>query len=233
MSELSTTTGVPVPTLKYYLREGLLHGGERTSPNQARYDSSHVARVRLIRALIDVGDLPVARAAEVLAAMERPELELSHIFGIAQRSVTERPGADLPTTPTEESREPSRGERRIAELCARRGWRVHGDNPGLAMATRVLDAYEALDQPHLIAALDDYAEAAERIAAADLATVAAAGERTRGDRAAMANVVVIGTVLGDTLAAGLRRIAQEVESYRLFPDGGTETRRADRQDPSC
>jgi len=94
MSELSATTGVPVPTLKYYLREGLLHAGKRTSPNQARYDESHLARVRLVRALIEVGGLPITRAAEVVAAMQRPELELSHVFGIAQRAVTERAAAE-------------------------------------------------------------------------------------------------------------------------------------------
>ena len=33
IAELSQTTGVPVPTIKYYLREGLLPSGELTSPN--------------------------------------------------------------------------------------------------------------------------------------------------------------------------------------------------------
>ena len=45
-----------------------------------------------------------------------------------------------------------------------------------------------------------------------LAAVAAAPDET-----AMTNVVVVGTVLGDALFAGLRRIAQEAESFRRFP----------------
>ena len=36
ISELSSVTGVPVPTIKYYIREGLLPRGERTAANQAR-----------------------------------------------------------------------------------------------------------------------------------------------------------------------------------------------------
>ncbi|WP_346281659.1 MerR family DNA-binding transcriptional regulator, partial [Pseudonocardia sp.] len=32
MAELSARTGVPIPTIKFYLREGLLPPGERTSP---------------------------------------------------------------------------------------------------------------------------------------------------------------------------------------------------------
>ena len=51
IAELSRDSGVPVPTIKYYVREGLLPPGELTSPNQAQYDASHLRRLRLIRAL--------------------------------------------------------------------------------------------------------------------------------------------------------------------------------------
>ena len=37
IGELSRATEVPVPTIKYYLREGLLPHGELSSPNQASY----------------------------------------------------------------------------------------------------------------------------------------------------------------------------------------------------
>lgn len=40
MAELSSSSGVPIPTIHFYLREGLLPPGERTSPNQAHYDDS-------------------------------------------------------------------------------------------------------------------------------------------------------------------------------------------------
>ena len=36
ISELSTASGVPVPTLKFYLREGLLPPGDAIAVNQAR-----------------------------------------------------------------------------------------------------------------------------------------------------------------------------------------------------
>jgi len=51
-----------------------------------------------------------------------------------------------------------------------------------------------------------------------------------GDLTEMADVVIVGTVLGDALAAGLRRIAQEAESFRRFPlPDGTPL----EQDPTC
>ena len=55
LSELSSHTEIPVATIKFYLRENLLHEGVRTAATQAQYDQSHVARLRLIRALIGSG----------------------------------------------------------------------------------------------------------------------------------------------------------------------------------
>ncbi|GMA88788.1 hypothetical protein GCM10025868_40380 [Angustibacter aerolatus] len=46
---------MPVATVKYYLREGLLPPGTPTSRTQAQYDEEHVRRLRLVRALLDVG----------------------------------------------------------------------------------------------------------------------------------------------------------------------------------
>lgn len=214
MSELSTATGVAVPTLKFYLREQLLHAGERTSPNQAQYDATHVERVRLVRALLEVGGLSVAQAARVVAALDS-DLPLSSVFGVAQRAVS-IPAA-LASDATDEATDaepiPTAGQTRIAALCENRGWRVHPNNPGLPLAARVLDTYTALGLDHISdTVLCGYAEAADLVAAADLAAVGAAEEPTE-----MTRTVAAGTVLGDTLFAGLRRIAQEAESFRRFP----------------
>src|SRR5699024_1830071 len=73
ISELSAATEVPVGTIKYYLREGLLHPGERTSRTTARYDHGHVERIRLVRALTDAGGLGIAqikRGRDGLAAAQ-------------------------------------------------------------------------------------------------------------------------------------------------------------------
>jgi len=44
MAELSKTSGVPVATIKFYLRERLLPAGERTGPNQSIYGEQHLRR---------------------------------------------------------------------------------------------------------------------------------------------------------------------------------------------
>lgn len=84
IGELATATKVPLATLKYYLREGLLHPGVATAVNQAVYDDGHVQRVRLVRALLHMGHLSIADARQVIAAVDNPNLGVHDMFGVAQ-----------------------------------------------------------------------------------------------------------------------------------------------------
>ena len=88
ISELSSQTGIPIATIKFYLRENLLHDGFRTAATQAQYDESHVARLRLIRALLGPGGLSIAAAHRVIQAIEEPPESVYELLGIAARAVT-------------------------------------------------------------------------------------------------------------------------------------------------
>jgi len=87
ISELSRVSGVPVATIKFYLRENLLHEGIRTAATQAQYDESHVARLRLIRALLGPGGLSIAAAHRVIGAIEEPPDSLHELLGVAATAV--------------------------------------------------------------------------------------------------------------------------------------------------
>src|SRR5688572_21366531 len=87
ISELSQTTQVPVPTIKFYIREGLLPPGERTARNQADYGVNHVERLALIRALREAGALPIETIASVLRAADSAKDD----FTIAAIDALERP----------------------------------------------------------------------------------------------------------------------------------------------
>jgi DNA-binding transcriptional MerR regulator len=87
ISGLASQTGVPVATIKFYLRENLLHEGVRTAATQAQYDESHVARLRLIRALLGPGGLSVAAAHRVIRAIEEPPESLYDLLGVAAAAV--------------------------------------------------------------------------------------------------------------------------------------------------
>lgn len=204
ISELSTRSGVPVATVKFYLREGLLASGEKSSQTQASYDDTHLARLRLIRAFVEVGGLTVASARQVLAVMDDESLPFGVAAGVASTA--------LPASTAGAGEGAGRGDRDLTALIARRGWTVDPQNPGWALAARVIDDYAALGRDDLITTLDVYAEAAERVAEVDLQTVVDAD-----GRAQKTETVVIGTVLGDSLLAGLRRMAHENFSRTLFP----------------
>jgi DNA-binding transcriptional MerR regulator len=88
INELAERSGVSAATIKYYVREGLLRGGDRAGYNQVSYDESHLHRIRLLRALLGLGGLPVAVAKEVIAAVDDPERTVHSTLGEAQRAVS-------------------------------------------------------------------------------------------------------------------------------------------------
>jgi len=53
ISELSELTGVPTSTIRYYLREGLLHPPVKTGKTMAYYDDGHVKQLELIKEIKD------------------------------------------------------------------------------------------------------------------------------------------------------------------------------------
>jgi DNA-binding transcriptional MerR regulator len=66
MGELAEASGVPVPTIKHYLREGLLPEPVKTSRNMAYYPLEFVDRIRLIKQLQEERFMPLKAIKSVL-----------------------------------------------------------------------------------------------------------------------------------------------------------------------
>ena len=212
ISRLSEQSGAPVSTLKYYLREGLLHEGERLSGNQTDYDETHVQRVRLVRALLETGGLSIAAAKRVLSTLDGQPDSMATTFEAAQHALTDGRA----------SREASAVSReRIGRLAAARGWRMSTDNPGFDVAARVLDDLDSVGFEPPDDYLGAYAAAADLIARADLTALL-----DRETPALTAELMVVGTVVGDALIAGLRRLAHQEATTELFPMPDAERDRA-------
>jgi DNA-binding transcriptional MerR regulator len=207
VGELSRNSGVSVASIKYYLREGLLPPGERTGPNQASYDEGHVRRLRMVRALIDVGGLSVAATRAVLAAVDDPEVPLHEALGRAQATTPPPGGAS--GDPDDEAH--AAAQHALAELVRERGWHVDAKNPAWDTAVEVLATYTRLGDDDLANQLGLYAEAMEDVARREVTAVV-----DRGDRARTVEGAIVGTVLGDTLLAALRRLAQQHCSAELL-----------------
>jgi DNA-binding transcriptional MerR regulator len=199
IAELSRQTDVPVATIKYYLREGLLPSGEAVGATRSRYDETHVRRLRLIRALVESGGLSLARVRGVLAEVDEESRELHDVLGAAH-------GALIPDdlTATVESR------LRVDDLVAAHDWQVFSESPDRMLLAGALDALEKVGYHLDDDLLEIYAAAAAEIADAEV------GQLPSDDRQGMVEATVLLTALGGPVLLALRRLAQQSASARRF-----------------
>ena len=208
ISELSRVSGVTTATIKYYLREKLLPDGRLTSPTQAQYDQAHVARLRLIRALLGPGGLSVAKARRVLEAIDDAGTPTVDLLGIAHCALVE-PAA------------PDRDLTRADDLLRRWGWSVDEEHRDARAA--LLDALEAIDAAGFDlpdGAVDGYARVMLEVATMEL------DHLPRDSPEAAVRYVVLGTVLNEPLILALRRLAEQHVASRLL--GGSDAARPAR-----
>lgn len=199
ISELSARSGVPVPTVKYYLREGLLPPGEATGATRAEYSEDHVRRLRLIRALVEVGGLRLVDVHAVLTAVDDPGVELHDVLGVAQSAISP-PGAD----PSEAS------VARVNALIRKRRWRVAADSVNRTVLARALDALDDADDTLPDDALRRYADALGGLAEVEVPTIDTTSSETA------VRQTVLRTVLIEPVLLALRRMAHEHVSSRAL-----------------
>ena len=200
ISELSRGAGLPLATVKYYLREGLLRGGRATAPNQAEYDESHVHRLRLIRTLRDVGGLEIDRIRRVLAAIDDESLSRHDLFGAATLArETGRRAA-----PTEAWR---RAREEVDAFLEDLGWQVRPDAAARDELAGALAGLRNLGRDVGTEVLRPYAAAADRLAAWEVRTISPSESRT-----VAVEQMVVGTIVFGVVFDALRRLAHEHHS---------------------
>lgn len=199
ISELSRASGVPTATIKYYLREGLLHAGELTSATQAQYDDSHVTRLRLIRALIGPARLSITTAKSVLEVIDEPQGSVLELLGRASGALT---GPETEAEPVT-----------ARELVDQLGWRIDPGSPALVDLDAALRAIDEAQLRLITGGLPRYAELLQQITAAEMETVPTDSPESAVRQA------VLGTVLIEPLLIALRRLALQDAAIRRFGDG--------------
>lgn len=216
ISELSDRTGVTVPTLKFYLREGLLPPGTRTARNQARYDETHVRRVRLVRALMEVGRLSLAAVREIVAAVDAVEAGGGAASGPGARSPRHGAPHDVLGTAhralagSRLTGEPdSEAVAEVDRFLAARRWRVTADAPARLELAVALTTLRRLGWDVDATAFKPYADCAYRLAEHEVGRAVSA---PTGSEAV--EQVVVGTVVFEAVLVALRRLAQEHHSAR-------------------
>jgi DNA-binding transcriptional MerR regulator len=199
ISELAAATGVPLHTLKYYLREGLLMPGEATSRTRAEYGEEHVERVRLVRALVEHGGVGISGVRAILEALAAPPPSRHDLLGVAHCAL-----------PTPAAQHPVGAE--VLALVEDLSWRVGPDSPALHSLTAAIGAARAAGVDLPADLLRRYAVTMAEVAEVDVSVA------TRSPSAEQAmRTVVLGTVMLDPVLVALRRVAQEAVSARRAP----------------
>ena len=196
VSELSERSGVPVATIKYYLREGLMPAGAAIGRRRASYDETHVRRLRLIRALRDLCNVPVAGIATLIAALDDPNLDTAVRFGRVQDAV-DPPSADV-----------TEAQMRIGrDIVAGFGWQVHPATPALGGLGAAFEAVGDLGEFGLPTDLRPWAEAAWLVAQAEIAAIPQDASPVE-----QAEHVALGTALFARVLLELRLLAAQAVS---------------------
>jgi DNA-binding transcriptional MerR regulator len=215
IGELSSAAGVPIATVKWYLRIGLLPKGDPTARNQADYGEHHLRRLRFVRAVIEVGGLSTEQAQRIVDVLDDPASSARDVAAAAHAAISDRT--------------PPRGVEASAPAVDRylrsRGWTIDDDSPARADLAAVITALRVLEgdvgtdagpavgsDVALAALLDPYADALEPIAAAEISGLPASRSEELAER------IVLGTVLMDQAIGALRRLAQENAFVARPPD---------------
>ena len=196
IAELSRRAGVPIPTIKFYIREGMLPRGERTGRTQATYTETHLERLALIGALQQAGlTLPVI--AQALRAMDTTTGDSPEFMAIAVGALPVRDGMDDPALL-------ARAEALLRAAVDRRRWDIAPGSPVWEAAVRACAGILAV-WPEALSehGVERYAAVAEDLAAFELSE----GWNPAASRAEALKYVVLGTVLFEPLILALRRLA--------------------------
>ncbi|MER7822456.1 MerR family transcriptional regulator [Streptomyces sp. NPDC096097] len=224
ISELSRRTGVPVASIKYFLRQGLLPAGRATAATLAEYGEEHAQRLRLIKALTTLGGLSIAATREVLGAVDQAHSSESALGAVsyalpvpvaAQGAARQKAEAAAEVEEEAQDAADATAGAEVAQLLADLDWQAPTTSPHVQGLTVALEELRRLDAQYAPGELAAYAKLAESVARLDL-------ERAAGldDPVALAERAVIVFAICAPVFELLRRLAQEDQVRRRVAGAG-------------
>lgn len=201
LSELATASGVPPATVKYYLRQGLLHPGAQLGPRSADYEESHLRRLRVVQALTEAAGLSLAQVKTMVELIEHPQEDLFTALGAAVAALP-------PMAPRAEDYPRARAVmERLGQLY----------DPEYAAVAQLEHALAAAEQAGLQISeerIDAYGSAVRRLAEYDISNMPEADAPS-----AAVEYAVLGTALYEPVLLALWRLAhQHLAAQRLPGD---------------
>ncbi|WP_326552320.1 MerR family transcriptional regulator [Micromonospora sp. NBC_01813] len=198
ISELSQHSGLPIATIKFYLREGLLPPGKRTGRNQADYGKEHLSRLYLITTLTVVGRLPLSAVREIVAAIDDRGMQLDGLCRVINEAL-------VPVDREDEAGPIGTAARKqVDDFVDSLNWSVDPGAPSRSTLTQVLTALRLLGWNDGVEVFTPYQEAAEIIASRELEKIP-----TDANEEEAAVMLVARTVLFEVAWCALRGMAHE------------------------
>jgi DNA-binding transcriptional MerR regulator len=202
ISDLSRQTGLPVATIKFYLRERLLPPGKPVQRNQAQYGEAHLLRLQLIRAFTNVAKLDLSTVRVLLAGIDDEQLPLAELYEVVTSypdNVVDQEGGGV-------------AEARADVDCflGGLGWQIDPNSAGRDQLSQVLAALRRLGCDCGIGFFAPYAAAADRLVAQEMDLLPAGG--VGADRAA----AVVRSVLLEVALTAVHRMAREHHAALRF-----------------
>jgi DNA-binding transcriptional MerR regulator len=196
VSELAERSEVPLATVKYYLREGLLPAGETTGPRRAEYGEAHLRRLRVLRLLREVGGVPVTSLRQVADALDDEQRCVHDVMTLIADVITEGPTVDADPASLA----------MVDEVLAGVGW--DGVRPESMDRVRLAALVALLNGPGPLGASPDvlsfYAGVADQLARAEVALVDSTTERSQ-----LLEQMVTGSVVYGRVFDLLRQLGHE------------------------
>ncbi|MFJ1812134.1 MULTISPECIES: MerR family transcriptional regulator [unclassified Streptomyces] len=209
LAELSERSGVSTATIKYYLREGLVPPGRQLNATTAEYDEEHLRRLRLVRAMIQVGRLPVATVREILGHVDDDSLGRTIRLGAALWALPQVPEPDAEDEYVRAARQEA------DELLRTLGWSnarlLTTISPAYRSLVVAVASLRRLGYEWNAELLVSYAQLMHRAAVLDLDFV-----ESQESEAERVEAAVLGAILVDPMLQALHRLAQEEESARRY-----------------
>jgi len=203
VSELAERADVPLATVKYYLREGLLPAGETTGPRRAEYDEHHLRRLRVLRLLREVGEVPVTSLRRIVDALDDGDLPVHDAMARI---------ADVISAGPDPGEQDQASLAMVDELFAVMSW--DGIRPESVDRLRLASLVSSLNAPGPLGAsvevLSFYAGLADQLARTEISLVDHSIERSR-----LLEDMVTGSVVYGKVFELLRQLGHEHHHARL------------------
>jgi DNA-binding transcriptional MerR regulator len=210
VSELAERAEVPVATVKYYLREGLLPPGVTTSPRRAEYDESHVRRLRILRLLREIGGAPVSALQAIIDAVDDASLPMHDVLCRISDALSPPLTVDGP----------DRDARQMVDaVITGVGW--SGVRPDASDRVRLAELIQLVSDEELLTIGDRiisyYAQIADGLCRTEIALI-----DTSKDRAGVLEDMIAGEAAFGEVLALLRRMGHEHYHLLRIQNAGTE-----------